>query len=129
MPAFTSITIADNTPTNRTYAPISKDGIFSYLADKTTQTLKAGQSVLRLGYSPSSARRATERVTVDLSLPKVATDANSLQYVDSIGRFKGEFIIPDSWTATERLHFSALVKNALANASVKGYVDTGDAFY
>jgi hypothetical protein len=49
--------------------------------------------------------------------------------VADTARFVGEFIIPNTWTETERGHFHAYVDNLIGHATVKGYVKSRDPFY
>lgn len=120
MPSAANIVIADSVPVSRTYVPQAVGNGDATLVDKTTSTMIAGQSTLVLTFSPASSKRKTDRVGVRLNLPKVVQVA-SVDTLDSVGRFIGDFVIPDTWTVLDRNNFVTLVANALANSVVKGY--------
>lgn len=130
MPVPSTITIADATPTNHVYRPISiGDPSGNSTLINTESATNAGNRSMVLGYSFANAKRKTDKIQVRLNFPKEVTDSNGVVSVKSIGRFIGEYIIPDDWSETERGHFFASVKNLSAHAVVEGYVKSRDPFY
>lgn len=128
MPAPTTITIANKTPTNAVFRPV-RVGEMSTLINTDSAT-NAGNMSIVLGYSFASAKRKTDRVAVRFNFPREATDSTTeLTAVVDVARFVGEFIIPDSWTVTDRGHLATYVKNLFANAIVLGYTESRDPFY
>jgi protoporphyrinogen oxidase len=95
-----------------------------------TSVTNAGNPQVILGYSFASVNRKTDRIPVRFNLPREVTDVDTgTTSVADTARFVGEFIIPDTWTETERGHFHAYVDNLIGNAIVKGYVKSRDPFY
>lgn len=128
MPSASSLVIADSVPVNRTYIPQSVSNSAVTLVDKTTAAFVSGQGTIVLDFSPVSSKRKTDRVSMRLNLPK-NTVVSGVDTVDSIARFSGDFIVPESWTLLERNNFITLVANMLNNAVVKGYVKDRDPMY
>jgi len=129
MAAITSIVINDATPSARTYSPMSIIGGVSTFVDRLSQSSVAGQSTLVIDFSPMTSNRSTDKVTIRLNLPKVV-NVLGVDTVDSVGRFTGNtFIIPATWTTTERAHLRALVANAMANALVIATIKDRDPVY
>lgn len=130
MPAPTTISIADATPTAHVYRPISIGDVNgNSTLINTESTTNAGNRSMVLGYSFASPKRRTDKVQVRLNFPKEVTDTEGNVVVKSTGRFIGEYIIPDDWSETERSHFFASVKNLAAHAVVEAYVKSRDPFY
>jgi len=128
MPAASALSIADSVPVTRTYTPQRVDAGQATLVDKATYTFIGGQSTLILSFDPSSSKRTTDRIGVRLNLPKVA-NISGVDTVDSIGRFIGEFIIPESWTTLDRNNIATLVANSFANSVVKGITKDRDPMW
>lgn len=118
MPAVANIVIADATPSNRTYGPMSVSGTKTVWVDRSTSNLVEGQSQIILDFSPTSSTRKTDKTTISLSLPKIVV-VDGVNTVDSIGRFvNGQFVVPPSWTTTDRAHLFSLSANLMANSFV-----------
>jgi hypothetical protein len=127
MPVPAIITIANETPTNMDFRPV-RIGEMSTLIG--TSVTNAGNPQVILGYSFASVNRKTDRIPVRFNLPREVTDVDTgTTSVADTARFVGEFIIPDTWTETERGHFHAYVDNLIGHATVKGYVKSRDPFY
>lgn len=121
MPSANTIAISDSTPTSRDFVPRGDSGA-AFVFKNTEATTGAGQMALAMSLSEASSQRPTHRVTITLAIPSEST-ADGVTTVAYTSRFKGEFIIPEEATATQRADLLALVSNALAHADVKGYVE------
>lgn len=126
MPSASTITIADQVPTNHVFNPITT-GATSFL-ETTTKATGATQESLVLQMDRSSTKRATDRVTVRLNVPFEQTVDGAVT-VRSTARFIGEFVVPADCSSTERLMLATMVQNVLANSVVKGYVSSRDQLY
>lgn len=117
MPAITNLTINDGV-SDKTYTPVSITGDTSTYADRLTTDIVGGQSEVRITFSPSSAKRTTDKTTVSVSLPRIITDvATGLAAVESVGRFtNGSYIIPPTWDYAWRLKLVNIVKSVTASA-------------
>lgn len=128
MPQANNIVIADAVPANRTYSPMVIDRSSATLIDRTTTTFVGGQSTIILALDPVNGKRKTDRITVRLNMPKNKV-VDGVDAVESVGRFVGEYIIPEGWTQTDRNNLESLVKNLFANANVTGYVRNRDPMW
>lgn len=127
MPAAANVVIADSTPANRTYVPMTTGLKDATWADVTTSATQAGQPTLVM-----TLRRANgavpAKVNVRLNIPYEAV-VDGVTVVTDTARFSGDFIVPATYPATQRAHLVALVKNLLATSLVSGYVVSGDPSY
>lgn len=127
MPSASTITVADQVPTNHVFNPITT-APGSALLETREATTTAGEKQLILQLDRASAKRATDRVTIRLNLPFEQT-VDGVTSVRSIARLDCVVIVPSDTTSTERALVAALVKNTLANAVVQGYITTRDPLY
>lgn len=127
MPAAANIVLADHVPANHTFKPISQSGN-AFLHETSEMTIGGAERTLILELSRQSSTRATDRVTVRLNVPFEQT-VDGVTSVRSTARFIGEVVMPSDMTATERSLFAALVKNALAHATVQGYMTNREPVY
>lgn len=119
MPAAANIVLADATPANHTFAPVSvSDGVAVH--EDRDSTTSAGWKTLYLKLKRAVSGRATNRVEVRLNVPYEQT-IEGVVSIRSTARHVGETILPDDMTASERNHFATLLANAYANAVIKGY--------
>jgi len=130
VPQITGALSIDNgaaTPVAKSFAPerVSPDN--SVFTERTA-AVSAGFTRLGVRYSPASAKRATNRVDIDLDLPVLQT-VDGISKVAKVGRFKGYFVIPDTFTADERADLHAFVANGINNATVKAVVKDLDPMY
>jgi len=111
MAAINNITIKDGSAIVRTYSPMSITGENSTWVDRATSSIVQGQSSFTLTFSPANAKRNTDKATLNFALPRTVTNSTTgVTSVESVGRFvNGVFIIPPTWSATERGHLYALV--------------------
>lgn len=129
MPSITSITLADNVPTNHVFNPLMSSSGHALLIARETVT-SAASRVLELLFSPSTKTRVTNRVQVKLAYPIEVTDSTTgVVSTRCTPRFEGVWILPDSMTTAERLTFDTLVEASVTNTVRRGYVRTLDPFY
>lgn len=115
------------TPVAKSFAPervAPENTVFT----ERSAAVSAGFTRLAIRYSAASAKRASNRVDVDLDLP-VLTTVNGVSTVAYTGRFKGYFVLPDQMTAAERADMHAFVANGLNNAVIKGVIKDLDPLY
>jgi hypothetical protein len=123
MPAVSTITIADNVPTNHVFSPTKVNPEESSFNERTLSQTSAGQETLKLVFSEASASRATHKVRIEMAIPfEQLVDGVYTPY--STPRFIGEFILPSNLTSAQRLKVGAMVRNALAHATIKSYYET-----
>lgn len=128
MPSASNLVIADSVPVSRTYVPQSVSNSAVTLVDKTTALSVSGQGTIVLDFSPVSSKRKTDRINMRLNLPKTVS-VSGVETVESVARFNGDFIIPETWVTLERNNFIKLVSNMLANTVVQGYVKDRDPMF
>lgn len=127
MAAIANFTVADATPTNTTLYPLRAGLESSIWVGRSAATVD-GNKKLEAKLSLATSRRPTDRVTVLYASPReVLVDANTL--VQDIGRFAGEFVIPLTWTETQRNHFAFEVASAITAAVIKNIVKNRDVPY
>lgn len=115
------------TPVAKSFAPervAPENSVFT----ERSAAVSAGFTKLSIRYSAASAKRASNRVDVDLDFPVLST-VNGVSTVAYIGRFKGYFVLPDQMTAGERADLHAFVANGLANSQVKAVIKDLDPLY
>jgi hypothetical protein len=122
-----SISNGAATPVAKSFAPERVAPELSTFTERSA-AVSAGFSRLSVGFSPASAKRATNRVDLNLDFP-VLTTANGVSAVAYVGRFKGYFVIPDVMTATERADMAAYVANALDVTAVRAVIKDLDPLY
>jgi hypothetical protein len=130
MPQITgAMTINDGaaTPVAKSFAPVAVAPDNSVFAEKSAGT-SAGYKQLSYGLSMASASRPTNRVSISLNYPVLQT-VNGVSTVAYVGRFKGDFVVPDVMTAAERADLHAFVANGLAHANIKAAVKDLDPSY
>lgn len=127
MPDITAITIADATPANHVFTPITKalDGALFKNRESVTA---AGQMDIILAMSLASSKRATNRVDVRFNHPFEVT-ADGITTVRDIARYSGQYVLPQGMTAADRARFAAMVSNLVASAIVNAYVEDLDPAY
>lgn len=121
MPQANTIAISDSVPTSKDFGPRGQQGTLFVFKNSDSDT-GAGQMALALGLSEASSSRPTHRATINFAMP-VEHTVDGVVQVAYILRFKGEFIIPEEATSTQRADLLAYASNALAHADVKGYVE------
>lgn len=115
------------TPVAKSFAPESVAPGLSVFTERSA-AVSAGFYRLSVGFSPATANRKTNRVTLELALPGLQS-VNGIYSVAYTGRFKGEFILPDTMTNAERWDLHAFVANALDDAKLKAIVRDLDPLY
>jgi len=115
------------TPVARSFAP-ERVGPENSVFVERTSGVSAGYKKLAVRFSAASAKRATNRVDIDLDLPVLQT-ISGVSTVAYVGRFKGYFVLPDQMTAAERADIAAFVANALDNTAVRAVVKDLDPMY
>lgn len=115
------------TPVAKSFAPERVAPDQSSFTERTSG-VSAGFTRLTTRFSPANAKRATNRVDIDLDLP-VLNSVNGVSTVAYVGRFKGYFVIPDTMTASERADLAAYVANALDNTQIRAIIKDLDPLY
>jgi hypothetical protein len=129
MPNAAVISIADAVPATRAYTPISVSGNLAIHADTASAQTPAGQSTLQLKLKPAT-NTVSRRVNLDMAVPVEYTDSSTGNVlVKDTFRFKGEWVVPPTATSADTANFRTLVQNAVAHATVVGYVEDGDPEY
>lgn len=85
----------------------------------------AGNKTLSLGFSPSKAKRKTDRVTLDLAFPlerQVGEPTYNQYEVEDVARAQFVGVMPTSMTTAEREDFAYLVANAIMDGTFFGYM-------
>ena len=129
MPTASAISINDGqaTPVAHTFEPNQVNNGSATFVDRDATT-SAGQKQLILGFSPSSAKRSTTRVSIRFNYP-VEQVVDGVTRVAYTARFNGDVVIPDIMTQAERDNLGAFIMNALANSVVNGMVSDLDPVY
>lgn len=124
-----ALTINDGsaTPVAKTFAPERVAPELSTFTERTTG-ISAGFARLGVGFSPATAKRATNRTDLSVDVPVLQT-VNGVSSVAYVLRFKGYFVTPDTATAAERANLQAYVANAMNHATVKAVVKDNDPMY
>lgn len=125
--AALSINNGADTPVAKSFAPESIAPGNSVFTERSA-AVSAGFYRLSVGFSPATANRKTNRISFELALPTVSA-ADGVYSVAYTGRFKGEFICPDTMTQAERRDLHAFVANALDNTLLKAVVRDLDPLY
>jgi predicted rRNA methylase YqxC with S4 and FtsJ domains len=128
MPTATTISIADSTPANHVFSPVQVSTGQALLLNRATSVTAAGNEQMVLGLSLASAKRRTDRVNIRLNVPHEET-VDGVTTVRDVARFSADVVLPELMTQTERNHFAALVKSAMAHAIVAGYIANRDPLY
>jgi len=115
------------TPVAKSFAPMRVAPDLTVFAEKSVG-VSAGYTQLKLGFSPASTQRPTNRVDFSLDLPILST-VNGVSTVASTARFKGYWVIPDTLTDAQRADFEAFVRNGIAAAPVVAAVKNLDPSY
>lgn len=123
MPAAASLSISDATPTAHVFVPVSVSPQLSLFRNTADAAVSASEEQIGLSLSRATSSRATNKAKITISLPHEQTIDGAVVVRDTF-RFSGEFVIPDTMSSTERNHAITIVKNAMANATVMGYVSS-----
>lgn len=129
MPAGTTITINDGagTPVATNFDPVSIMPSKSILANRNTEG-SAGFRQMILGFSPSSSKRKTNRVSFHLDLPCVDV-VDGVESVRCVNRAHLDVVIADESTGAERDDVAAFIANALSHATIQGYIADLDPMF
>jgi hypothetical protein len=122
-----SINDGQATPVAKSFAPVAVAPDNSVFAEKSSG-ISAGYKTLSYGLSMATANRLTNRIPISLTFPVLQT-VSGVSTVAYVGRFRGDFVVPDAMTAAERADFHAFVANALAHANIKALVKDLDPSY
>lgn len=120
MATTANVVINDGTA-NQTFAPVKRDGGRLSFLNKVGSVAAAFKSVV-LGYDLHSARRKTDKVTLDLDFPLERTE-NGVVTASNVARGRVSLVLPDVMTDAERTAFYNLLKNGVAHAAFLGYVN------
>lgn len=121
MPAASSLSVNDSTPTAHVYVPRQVSPNLSIFRNTADAAVAATEEQIGLSFSPASSSRETNKVKISLAVPHEQTVDGAVVVRDTF-RFNGEFVIPDGMSSTERAHAAALVANMLDNADISGYI-------
>lgn len=120
MAAIANISINDATPAAVVFTPRRggpENSLHVKSAYVAANDFASADCNLTLGLSPASVKRPTTHVNIGLSFPNpdyLVTDENDID----VARLKITGTIPDRFTAANRAHFYALVKNLVADAVI-----------
>lgn len=120
MAAIANVVVADAVPANKTLYPLSA-GIAESSWQERAAVSMAGNRTLKAGLSLSHSKRPTDRVALLYKAPKEAS-VNGLTTVVNTGVFDVNYVIPEDWTATERLNFATECATLVATTMVKDLV-------
>lgn len=127
MSAITTMTIADATPTDHDFSPVSV-GLGNTLLINREALTAAGQMKVMLGLDLASPKRATNRVDVRFDHPFEST-VEGVTSVTKTARFFGQWVLPQDLTVAEQLRFATMVKSLVNDARVAEYVEGLDPSY
>jgi hypothetical protein len=120
MPAIGQIVVADATPTNHTFDPISASVGSSQWVTGNALTY-AGNETIEVKMARPTATRKTTRVTVLFAKPIEVTN-DGITTVTDIARANMEFIIPTGMTTDDAGHFHKEVANLLDASVIQSYI-------
>lgn len=128
MPQIAPIALLDGaaTPVSHTFNPRTSGTDQSVLVERGVVAL--ADKKLTLSFSASSSKRATTRVEISFEYPVVDTTSATPALIGK-GLFKGYFVIPDTFSQTNRKDLRAFVANAMDNAIVSAYVNDLDPIW
>lgn len=121
MPAASTISINDATPTAHAFVPVQVSPSLSLFRNTADAAISASEEQIGLSISRASSSRATDKVKVTLSIPYEQT-VDGAVIVRDTARMNAEFILPESMTSGEKADFAALVANLFDHADVSGYL-------
>lgn len=121
MPAATNISINDATPTAHVFVPVGKVGEAIIYRNTAGAVISAGEESLALSMNRASGSRSTDKVKISFAYPCVDT-IDGVETIRCVGRFNGEWTIPDVMTDGERTDFERIVANGFDATDVKAYV-------
>lgn len=127
MPATGNIVVADATPTNHTFEPLTASLASSTWRASDNSTAD-GKSRLAMLMSPPSTARRTEKDTISLVVPIEGTVDGVVQVVRILFS-DTKFTIPSDATDADRAKLYAMHKNLMAHATVQSYVQDGKPVY
>lgn len=119
MPSIANIVVADATPANHTFIPLSAAMALSTWAAREAATFEGNPRFAAVMSPPSSARK-TSRVKTILTVPFERTDGSIVTVPDTI-IFTVEAVIPSSCSDAEALKVFTMQKNLFANSIVQAY--------
>lgn len=131
MPTASAIVLNDGqaTPVAHTFQPNQISPSLSVFTDRDSIT-SAGQKTLILGFSPATSKRATDRLSVKLNVPKESTDSGTgITSVVNTARFSCDIVLPDQMSFNDREDFAAFISNAVSHAVIQGMVTDLDPVY
>lgn len=121
MPAASTISINDATPTAHAYPPVQVSPSLSLFRNSADAATSASQEQIGLSISRANSNRSTDKVKVTLSVPHEQTIDGAV-VVRSTARMNVDIILPSDMTSTEKADFAALAANLLDHTDVAGYI-------
>lgn len=119
MSALANLVIADNTPTNHTFAPVAREAGILRFVNRESST-QAGNMLASLSLTYASKGKSVNRVRTAFVHPfEVSIDG--VQTVRDFAQVNTDFILPVGMTAAELLRFGTMHKNMQALAAVYAY--------
>jgi hypothetical protein len=128
MPVPSTITIADATPTNHDFVPVTKNAAGTWLLLNHEAVTAAGAPRLDLGFSLANRNHAPDTVHVKFVHPFEA-EVDGVTVVQSISLFDGSFVIPADLTTAQRERFGKMAANVVLHAIIQGMVKSRDPMY
>lgn len=121
MPAASSISINDATPTAHVFVPVQVSPNLSLFRNTADAATSATEEQVGMSISRATSSRATNKVKLTLSVPHEQT-VDGAVVERSTARMNVEFVLPDDMSSTERADFAALAANSLDAADIAGYI-------
>jgi hypothetical protein len=129
MPNASAISIDDGqaTPVSHTFTPSVVTPSSSTFVDRDSAT-SAGSKRIHLGFSPQSAKRETDRLSVRIDVPYEQT-VDGVTSVAYTARFSGDIVLPSQMTQAQRDDMAAFIQNAFGHSVIVGMVTDLDPVY
>lgn len=127
MPSTANIVVADATPTNHTFKPLSASLALSTWAEFDA-TIYEGNARLSIALSNPTATRKTSRLKQVLSYPFERTVDGIVTVPDTI-LYTVEAVLPSACSAAEALEAYTVFKNLWANTLVQSYFASREPVY
>lgn len=119
MATVANITINDGTA-NQTFSPVRREGDRLTFMNRVGTIASSWKSVV-LGYSMRSARRRTDKVSIDFTFPLTRV-VDGVPMVADKALFRSQVVLPETMTDSEKTEFTTIVNALTSHAVVKAYI-------
>jgi hypothetical protein len=128
MPSASNISINDQLAVAQVFTPETVNPSQTVLKRSNGTTLLGVEKII-FSYTPGTVKKQSTLVSVRLNTPIESTDSNGNVSVKDTLRFEGVFMIPLNTTEDQRLRYTAMVQNLVANSITESYVVDADPMY